>query len=118
MRRYGGREASAGAGMGVARGLERAIPMVGSCAREAWRVGAGVGVGDEDEEGGRESWRRREERAGRRGPGVMEGFCAGAGERGGREEAVAVLGEGEVDIVGDCCLVVGRGIATARVGWL
>ena len=61
--------------------------MVGSCAREAWRVGAGVGVGDEDEEGG-------------------------------REEAVAVLGEGEVDIVGDCCLVVGRGIATARVGWL
>jgi len=93
---------------------------VGSCAREAWRVGAGVGVGDEDEEGGRESWRRREERAGWRGAGVMEGFCAGAGERGGREEAVAGFGEGEVDILGGGCwlFVVGRGIATARVGWL
>jgi len=31
---------------------------------------------------------------------------------------VAVLGEGEVDIVGDWCLVLGRGTATARVGWL
>lgn len=96
--------------MGVARGLERAMPMVGSCAREAWRVGAGVGVGGEEEEGGRESWRRREERAGCRGAGVMEGFCAGAGERGGREEAVAVLGVGEVDIFGVVVGWLGEGL--------
>lgn len=93
--------------MGVARGLKRGLdragsevrarPMVGSWAREVCRVGAGVGVGEEEDEAGRESRRRREDRAGCRGAGVMEGFCAGAGERGGKEE---LLGEGRVDIFG------------------
>lgn len=95
--------------MGVVVGLVRAMPMAGSrarevwvgfCAREVWRVGAGVGVGDE--EGGRASWRRREERVGCRGAGVMEGLWVGVGERGGREAAV---GEGRVDIVGGGLLV-------------
>lgn len=75
------------------------------------RVGAGVGVGDEDEEAGRESRRRREERAGRRGAGVTEGFCAGAGERGGKEE---LLGEGRVDIFEGGCWVGLGGILRRR----